>query len=115
MNSTVPHERADRMHRRFFHRPQIISRIAIACLVAGGTLCLAQGPSPFQDPRLDPEARITDLLSRMTLEEKIDALSTNPTVPRLGVVGTGHVEGLHGLALGGAGGWEGKNQTVIPT
>ena len=51
----------------------------------------------------------------MTLEEKIDALSTNPTVPRLGVVGTGHVEGLHGLALGGPGGWEGRNQTVIPT
>jgi beta-glucosidase len=103
------------MHRRFFHRPQIISRIAIACLVAGGTLCLAQGPYPFQNPKLDVEARITDLLSRMTLEEKIDALSTNPTVPQLGVVGTGHVEGLHGLALGGPGGWEGKNQTVIPT
>ncbi len=51
----------------------------------------------------------------MSLKEKIDAFSTNPTVPRLGVVGTGHVEGLHGLALGGPGGWEGRNQTVIPT
>jgi beta-glucosidase len=61
------------------------------------------------------EARITDLLSRMTLEEKVDAFSTNPTVPRLGVVGTGHVEGLHGLALGGPGHWEGRGQTVIRT
>jgi beta-glucosidase len=62
------------------------------------------------------EARITDLLSRMTIEEKMDAFSTNPTVPRLGVVGTGHVEGLHGLALGGPGHWEGRgNVTVIPT
>jgi hypothetical protein len=42
-------------------------------------------------------------------------LGANPTVPRPGVVGTDHVEGLHGLALGGPGGWEGKNQTVIPT
>jgi hypothetical protein len=32
----------------------------------------------------------------MTLEEKVDAFSTNPTVPRLGVVGTGHVEGCMG-------------------
>jgi beta-glucosidase len=104
-----------RKRRPLFYRPAIILQIAIACLMTGETLCLAQGPYPFQDPKVDTEARITDLLSRMTLEEKIDALSTNPTVPRLGVVGTGHVEGLHGLALGGPGGWEGKNQTVIPT
>ena len=51
----------------------------------------------------------------MTNEEKIVALGTNPSVPRLGVVGTGHVEGLHGLALGGPGGWEGRNLPVIPT
>ena len=51
----------------------------------------------------------------MTLDEKVDAFSTNPTVARLGVVGTGHVEGLHGLALGGPGHWEGRGETVIPT
>ena len=75
-------------------------------------------PSPpyrFQDARLPVDERITDLLAHMTLEEKIGALSTNPSVPRLGVVGTGHVEGLHGLALGGPGGWEGRNLSVIPT
>jgi len=70
---------------------------------------------PYADRRLDPEARITDLLSRMTLDEKIHALSTDPSVPRLGVVGSNHVEGLHGLALGGPGHWEGRNQTVIFT
>jgi beta-glucosidase len=75
----------------------------------------AQGPYPFQDSRLREADRIADLLKRMTLEEKIDALGTNPTVPRLGVIGTQQVEGLHGLALGGSGGWEGRNQTVIPT
>jgi beta-glucosidase len=61
-------------------------------------------PVSFNDPTAAPEARIDDLLKKMTLEEKIDAFSTNPSVPRLGVVGTGHVEGLHGLALGGGGG-----------
>jgi beta-glucosidase len=77
---------------------------------------LAQQASfPFQNPTLSPDQRITDLLSRMTIAEKISALSTDPSVPRLGVVGTGHVEGLHGLALGGPGGWEGRGKPVIPT
>jgi beta-glucosidase len=69
----------------------------------------------YADKDAPVEVRIDDLLKKMTLDEKIDAFSTNPTIPRLGVVGTGHVEGLHGLALGGPGGWEGRNQTVIPT
>ncbi|MGA8940205.1 MAG: glycoside hydrolase family 3 C-terminal domain-containing protein [Acidobacteriaceae bacterium] len=73
----------------------------------------------YADSSAPVEARITDLLRRMTLEEKVDAFSTNPTVPRLGVVGTGHVEGLHGLALGGPAHWEGHAgrgyMTVIPT
>ncbi len=81
--------------------------------------CCGLAPSQqryrFEDTALPADDRITDLLSKMTLDEKIDALGTNPTVPRLGVIGTGHVEGLHGLALGGPGGWEGRNQTVIPT
>jgi beta-glucosidase len=77
---------------------------------------LAQQTSfPFQNPSLPAEQRITDLLSRMTIAEKISALSTDPSVPRLGIVGTGHVEGLHGLALGGPGGWEGRGKPVIPT
>ena len=74
----------------------------------------------YADSSAPVEARITDLLSRMTLEEKVDSFSTDPTVPRLGVVGTGQVEGLHGLALGGPAHWEGHVGphsviTVIPT
>jgi beta-glucosidase len=94
---------------------RLLKKCCLLIFGLGSVPALAQGPFPFQDPRLAPEDRISDLIERMTLEEKIDALSTNPTVPRLGVIGTGHVEGLHGLALGGPGGWEGKNQTVIPT
>jgi beta-glucosidase len=63
------------------------------CLPAG-----AQQRPVFADKSAPVETRITDLLGRMTLDEKIDALGTNPTVPRLGVVGTAHVEGLYGWA-----------------
>ena len=69
---------------------------------------------PFQNPQLDVEERITNLLSLMTLDEKIECLSSHPRVPRLGIRGSGHVEGLHGLAEGGPGGWGGK-KTFIPT
>ncbi|WP_348812798.1 glycoside hydrolase family 3 C-terminal domain-containing protein [Flavobacterium maritimum] len=70
---------------------------------------------PFQNSNLETEKRIDNLLSLMTLEEKVAVLSTNPSVPRLGVVGTGHVEGLHGLALGGPAGWGGKGKEPITT
>ena len=69
---------------------------------------------PYQDAQLPAEQRITDLLQRMTIEEKLAMLGTDPTVPRLGIVGTNHVEGLHGLALGGPGGWGGRG-LVTPT
>lgn len=90
-------------------------------LVAGAQQKTAAVPETavYADSSAPVEARITDLLRRMTVEEKVDAFSTDPTVPRLGVVGTGHVEGLHGLALGGPGHWEGhagrSYETVIPT
>jgi len=85
------------------------------CATLPPTSASAQTRAVYADSTAAGEDRITDLLHRMTLEEKIDAFGTNPTVPRLGIVGTGHVEGLHGLALGGPGGWEGRGQTVIPT
>jgi len=75
----------------------------------------AQHKYPFQNPNMDTEKRIVNLLQLMTLDEKIMALSTDPSVPRLGVKGTGHVEGLHGLALGGPGHWEGKGKEVVAT
>ena len=50
----------------------------------------------------------------MTIDEKIDCLDTNPSVPRLGIKGSGHVEGIHGLTQGGPGKW-GRPQTVPST
>ena len=59
----------------------------------------------YADPTAPLETRITNLLEAMTLDEKIQALGTDPSVPRLGLRFSGHIEGLHGVALGGPGGW----------
>jgi len=78
----------------------------------GDTLAIVQrhpAEYPFGDPDLPIEARVDDILSRMTLDEKVACLGTIPNVPRLGIWGTGHVEGLHGLAMGGPGGWGGSD------
>lgn len=77
------------------------------------SFAMAQYKYSFQNPELPVEDRITILLSLMTMEEKLSCLGTLPSVPRLGVVGTGHVEGLHGLAMGGPGGW--GRPSVVPT
>lgn len=74
---------------------------------------LAQPSYPFQNARLPAESRITNLLSLMTVEEKVNCLGTDPTVTRLGVKGAGQVEGLHGLAMGLPGNWGRK--TPVPT
>jgi beta-glucosidase len=58
---------------------------------------LAQDKYPFQNPGLDREQRITNILSLMTLQEKIEVLGTSTAVPRLGIPEAGHSEGLHGL------------------
>lgn len=76
------------------------------------------GPAPaaraFANPDLPAEQRIDDLLAALTLEEKIECLSSRPKLPRLGLRLTGQVEGLHGLALGDGSGW-GRNQPVPTT
>lgn len=74
----------------------------------------AEYAHPFRNPELAMEQRIDNLLSLMTLEEKVECLGTNPKVPRLGVMGSGHVEGLHGLALGGPGRW-GRDEPISTT
>ncbi len=74
----------------------------------------AQTQYPFQNPDLPIEQRVTNILSLMTLEEKIACLSTDPSVPRLGIKGSRHSEGIHGLAQGGPGKW-GRPKTVPTT
>lgn len=52
---------------------------------------------PFDDPKLPVEQRIDNLLSLMTIDEKIDCLGTQTGVPRLGVPNIGSSEGIHGV------------------
>jgi beta-glucosidase len=74
----------------------------------------AQYQYPFQNPKLDVEKRIDNIISLLTSDEKITCLGTNPTIPRLGIKGSGHIEGLHGVALGGPGNW-GRRKLVTTT
>ena len=88
-----------------------------ALLAAGlGQMARAQAADyPFRDVNLADDARIDDLLGRLTLEEKIRLMSDHPKIERLGLAFSGQVEGLHGLALGGPGGWGGKGKQPLPT
>jgi beta-glucosidase len=74
-----------------------------------------QGDYPFRDAKLSDDQRIADLLGRLTLDEKVSLMSGSPKIPRLSLVLSSQVEGLHGLALGGPGGWGGRGRQPLPT
>ena len=88
-------------------------RILILLLLVQGMVS-AQTTFPFQNTALSDNERLDNLLSLMTLDEKVNALSTNLGVPRLGIRNTGHSEGLHGMALGGPANWGDFNTKVNP-
>ncbi len=52
---------------------------------------------PFDNPDLPAAERIDNLLSLMTVDEKIDCLGMRTGVPRLGVPNIGGSEGIHGV------------------
>jgi len=61
---------------------------------------------PFQNPNLPIEVRIDDLISLLTLNEKILLLdNSSKKIDRLGIRTAGQVEGYHGAAMGGPGEW----------
>lgn len=70
-----------------------------------GLQASAQHIQAFQDTTLTDEQRVEHLLSILTLDEKINLLSTDLGVPRLNIPRCGHYEGLHGLTLGGPAMW----------
>jgi len=75
-------------------RPALI----LTSLLAAGVSLRAQQPTyPFQNPNLDADKRIDNLLSVMTIDEKITCLGIRTAVPRLGVREAGASEGIHGL------------------
>jgi beta-glucosidase len=83
------------------------NRIAVFALVAAAIFNTAASAAadaePFRDTRLSFEERARDLVSRMTLEEKVSQLGhTSDAVKRLGIPEYNWWnEGLHGVARAG--------------
>ena len=87
----------------------------LVLIVGLAQLAIGQEDNSFRDPKLPDSLRIQNLLSQLTLDEKVQLMSDHPKIPRLGLVLSGQVEGLHGLALGGPGGWGGRGRQPVPT
>jgi beta-glucosidase len=89
------------------------SRRAAACLSLLCVLCLLSSPltrtggqtpaPPYRDASLPLEKRVDDLVSRMTLEEKVSQMmNAAPAIPRLGIPEYDWWnEALHGVAFSG--------------
>ncbi len=93
-----------------------MSHLKAAAAAAVIAFCLA-GAAPaqtwlFQDDNSPEDVRIASILHEMTIDEKIDALSTNTAVPRLGIPNIGSSEGIHGMVQRGNARW---NFPAIPT
>jgi beta-glucosidase len=81
-----------------------IRAIALVTALFASAAALA-ATEPFRDPSLPTDQRVADLVSRMTVDEKIDALGTDSGVPRLGVPSFGASEGIHGVVQRGNAKW----------
>ncbi len=80
--------------------------IALATLFASCFLTTAttqQSNPPYLDPSLTIDKRVDDLISRMTLEEKVSQMmNAAPAIPRLGIPEYDWWnEALHGVAISG--------------
>jgi len=75
----------------------------------------AQADYAFRDPQLGDDARIADVLKRLTLDEKVELMDGHAKIPRLQLVLSDEAEGLHGLALGGPGQWGPRGRKPLPT
>jgi beta-glucosidase len=87
---------------RFFRRgvPAVVLTLLAALTMSGRAAAGPGQPYPFRNPHLPLDARIDDLLARLTLDEKISLLhQSQAAIPRLGIpyfkAGT---EALHGVA-----------------
>ena len=84
--------------------------VAICYLFAG----VGAQKYPFQETGLSDSARITNLISLLTLDEKINCLSSRVSIPRLGIK-SGTVEGLHGVAYSGPANWAVTGEHASPS
>jgi beta-glucosidase len=90
------------------------SRLSFLLALAVCTYVSAQAPDSqrasanenlplYLNPEVPVDQRVNDLVSRMTLEEKISQMQNNaPAIPHLGIPAYGWAnEALHGVALAG--------------
>lgn len=77
--------------------------LILGVLLSGSVWAQGSGKSVYMDPGATPEERAADLVSRMTLAEKVGQMQDNaPAIPRLGVPAYGWWnEALHGVARAG--------------
>lgn len=75
--------------------------MVVVSFLAATSLLAQTYEYPFQNPGLTDDERIDNLLSLMTLEEKIATFS-GAGIPRLGVPSPGSSEAIHGLVRGGS-------------
>ncbi|MEU6549628.1 glycoside hydrolase family 3 C-terminal domain-containing protein [Streptomyces sp. NPDC046915] len=95
--------------KRRGRRTTLLTALALIAGLGATVPAHADPAYPFRDPDLPVDARVTDLLGRLTLDEKISLLHQyEPAIPRLGIQSfrTG-TEALHGVA------WLGR-ATVFP-
>ncbi len=85
--------------------PLVAASMLIAFTGNSTEVCLAQSqkPLPYLDPSLPKEQRAADLVTRMTLEEKVaEMMNSAAAIPRLNVPAFDWWnEGLHGVARAG--------------
>jgi beta-glucosidase len=88
--------------RFVMRKSRLLATLAVAALILpiAPSAATAAPEYPFRDPHLSLDARVADLLGRLTLDEKISLLHQyQPAIPRLGIklfkAGT---EALHGVA-----------------
>jgi beta-glucosidase len=83
-----------------YNRLSAAKKLMLLCTFFFTTTCFAQTQFPFQNTSLSFEQRVNDLVSRMTLEEKVgQMLNAAPAVPRLGIPAYDWWnEVLHGVA-----------------
>ena len=83
---------------------RLVAGIRVLMLLCAAR-CGAQNATnqyPFQNPDMPLEARVNNIISLLTPEEKIALLSQRPGVERLGIRSMMQTEGLHGVMGGGS-------------
>ena len=84
-------------------QPQPIAALLLVATLSSAALAQSPKPLPYMDSTLPTQQRVDDLVSRMTLDEKVAQLiNTTPAIPRLNVPAYDYwSEGLHGIARSG--------------